>query len=123
MFLNSQMRVTEDLIQQAMLRLMVGGRIWTNSRLKQALKIELSLSPADKARANHRPNEAKWEALVNNALSPERSNSLTKKGFVETVERGHHRITDEGRRELENLNRFSAAFYQVVTAVKWASKE
>ncbi|MBW6507273.1 MAG: winged helix-turn-helix domain-containing protein [Rhodobacteraceae bacterium] len=94
-------RVSEPQIQKEMLRLMSNGEEWENGSLKKALRKVLPLSGADKSKANCRENEEKWEELVNNALTPTRGNSLVAKGFVETVERGRHRITEKGRKENE----------------------
>ena len=85
-------RVTESEVQQAILKLLADGKSWTNGQLKSALKAILPLSPADRERANHRPNEEKWEELVNNALSPSRGNSLYGKDLIENVDRGVHRL-------------------------------
>ncbi|MHA7820041.1 MAG: DUF3320 domain-containing protein [Erythrobacter sp.] len=85
-------RVTESEVQQAILKLLADGKPWTNGQLKSALKAILPLSPADRERANHRPNEEKWEELVNNALSPSRGNSLYGKDLIENVDRGVHRL-------------------------------
>lgn len=85
-------RVTESEVQQAILKLLADGKPWTNGQLKSALKANLPLSPADRERANHRPNEEKWEELVNNALSPSRGNSLYGKDLIENVDRGVHRL-------------------------------
>ena len=93
--------VGEEQIQPAILRLLADGRSMTNAQIKHELRKVLPLSADDKARANERPNEEKWEDLVNNALSPSRTSSLIAKGYVETPERGHHRITDAGRTKNE----------------------
>jgi hypothetical protein len=85
-------RVTESEVQQAILKLLADGKPWTNGQLKSALKAILPLSPADRERANPRPNEEKWEELVNNALSPSRGNSLYGKDLIENVDRGVHRL-------------------------------
>lgn len=85
-------RVTEGEVQTEILRLMSDGKPWTNSELKGALKSILPLSPADSERASHRPNEEKWEELVNNALSAARGNSLYGKGLIENMGRGIHRL-------------------------------
>lgn len=85
-------RVTESEVQQEILNLLADGNPRTNGELKSALKAILLLSPADRERANHRPNEEKWEELVNNALSPSRGNSLYGKGLIENVDRGVHRL-------------------------------
>lgn len=85
-------RLTESEVQQEILNLLADGNPWTNGELKSALKAILPLSPADCERANHRPNEEKWEELVNNALSPSRGNSLYGKGLIENVDRGVHRL-------------------------------
>jgi len=113
---SSQWRVTEPLIQQEILRLLAGGQVWTNARIKRELGKILPLSAADRATANCRANEEKWEELVNNALSPSRSNSLTAKGFVETIEWGHHRITGEGCKKLEDYDSFAAAFRKAMAS-------
>ncbi|WP_155247967.1 hypothetical protein [Sinorhizobium meliloti] len=113
---DNQRRVTEPLIQHDILRLLAGGQVWTNARIKRELGNVLPLSAADRATANCRANEEKWEELVNNALSPSRSNSLTARGFVETVEWGHHRITDAGRKKLEDDDTFAAGFHKAMAS-------
>ncbi len=110
------MRVKEPQVQHAILSLLANGQIWTNARIKRELRKVLPLSPADLETANHRPNEAKWEELVNNALSPSRGNSLIAKGYVETVDRGHHRITDDGRRELKDCEELDACFRKAMAS-------
>lgn len=89
-------RVTENDVQIAILNLMKNRDHWTNAELKRQLRAILPLSPADMAQANFRPNEEKWEELVNNALSQSRSNSLLSKGLVFSQSRGRHLITDLG---------------------------
>lgn len=111
-------RVTEPQVQHEILRLLAGGQIWTNARLKRELGKVLPLSPADRATANCRHNEEKWEELVNNALSPSRSSSLTARRYVEAVERGLHRITDAGRKKLKDDDMFTAAFHKVMASPK-----
>ena len=74
------------------LNVMSDGKPWTNGELKASLRKKLPLSSEDRERANHRPNEEKWEELVNNALSPSRGNSLYGKGLIENVDRGVHRL-------------------------------
>lgn len=91
-------RVTEGQVQTEILRLMSDGKPWTNSELKGALKVILPLSPADSERASHRPNEEKWEELVNNALSAVRGNSLYGKGLIENIGRGIHRLCNSSPR-------------------------
>ena len=85
-------RITESEMQAEILKLLADGNPWTNGGLKAALKRILPLSPGDRERANHRPNEEKWEELVKNALSPARGNSLYGRGLIENVERGVHRL-------------------------------
>ncbi len=89
---SSASRVTESEVQTEILRLMSDGKSWTNGELKAALRNTLPLSSADRERASHRPNEEKWEELVNNALSPARGNSLYGKCLIENVDRGVHRL-------------------------------
>jgi very-short-patch-repair endonuclease len=89
-------RVTENDVQIAILELMKNRGQWTNAELKRQLRTILPLSPADMAQANFRPNEEKWEELVNNALSQSRGNSLLSKGLVKSHARGRHLITDAG---------------------------
>jgi len=83
-------RVSEAQVQIEIVALMGDGRPWTNAQLKHALLAVLPLSPADRARANFRPNEEKWEELVNNALSASRSNSLHARGVIRSAGRGVH---------------------------------
>ncbi|AHE54201.1 AAA domain-containing protein [Sphingomonas sanxanigenens] len=94
-------RTTEPEIQLAILYLMTDGAEWTNGELKRVLDESFPLTTGDRMQAAHRPNERKWEELVNNALSPSRSNSLTSRALVRTVSRGHHILTDEGRALIE----------------------
>lgn len=109
-------RVKEPEIQDEILRLLANGQIWTNSRIKLALSKVLPLSLADRATANFRPNEEKWEEIVNNALSPSRRNYLSARGHVEAVRLGHHRITNAGRKRLKSDEIFAAAFHKVITS-------
>lgn len=95
-------RVTESDVQIAILNLMKNRGQWTNAELKRQLRAILPLSPADMAQANFRPNEEKWEELVNNALSKSRSNSLHSKAMVKSHSRGRHLITDLGIAHITN---------------------
>ncbi|MEE4211653.1 MAG: DUF3320 domain-containing protein [Parvularcula sp.] len=88
-------RVTEAQVQEQILSLMSDGRTWSNAALKQTLPERLPLSSADRERATFRPQEEKWEELVNNALSPSRSNSLYSRGLVESQGRGSHRLVSQ----------------------------
>ena len=92
-------RVSEPQIRVEILRLMSDGKIWTNAELKKRLRSILPLSADDKARANERHCEEKWEELVNNALAPSRGKSLTHtaQGYVKTDRIGEHEITEAGR--------------------------
>lgn len=85
-------RVTESQVQEQILSLMSDGRMWSNAELKHALPQRLPLSPADREQAAFRPNEEKWEELVNNALSAARGNSLPARGLVISRGRGLHQI-------------------------------
>lgn len=111
-------RVAEPLVRGAILRLLAGGRVWTNAGIKRELEKTLPLSEADRATANFRPNEEKWHELVNNALSASRGNSLTAEGHVETVERGHHRITDKGRIQLQYMEIITVGAAELLTKAK-----
>ncbi len=85
-------RVTESQVQEEILNLMSDGRTWSNAELKHALAGRLPLSTADREQASFRPNEEKWEELVNNALSPSRGNSLSARGLVVSRGRGLHQL-------------------------------
>nr|WP_319512780.1 hypothetical protein [uncultured Cohaesibacter sp.] len=90
---NSVPRVKEIQVQKAIIVIMADGKTHTNAQLKQRLKTMLPLSDFDRERANCRPNEEKWEELVNNALSQSRGSSLISKKIVKTVSHGHHKLT------------------------------
>lgn len=94
-------RTTESEIQLAIIYLMTDGTEWTNGELKRVLDESFPLTAGDRMQAAHRPKEQKWEELVNNALSPSRSNSLPSKALVQTVSRGRHVLTAEGRMMIE----------------------
>jgi hypothetical protein len=86
-------RMTEADIQAAILDLMSDGNVWANAQLKSAIAAKLPLSAADRSRSVSRPNEERWEELVNNALTQTgRSNSLYAKGMVVNIGRGMHRL-------------------------------
>ena len=87
-------RVSEGQVQKEIVQLLRDRRPWTNAELKHALISILPLSPADRARANFRPKEEKWEELVNNALSPSRSNSLHAKGVIRSAGHGLHILAE-----------------------------
>lgn len=114
-------RVAEPVVQGEILRLLAGGQVWTNADIKRELEKTLPLSKADRATANFRPNEEKWYELVNNALSASRGNSLIAQGFVETVERGHHRITDKGRAHLQLSELVRVGWAEMLTKVNEGS--
>jgi very-short-patch-repair endonuclease len=89
--LEEERRTTEREVQAAILTLMEDGKPWSNAALKQALPSILHLTPADRERSPSRPNEEKWEELVNNALTRQgRSNSLYARGMVTKVGFGLH---------------------------------
>jgi very-short-patch-repair endonuclease len=88
-------RVTEAQVQEKILLLMSDGEIWSNAQLKQELPSHLSLSPGDREVATFRPNEEKWEELVNNALSPSRGNSLHSRNLVKSRGKGLHQLVSE----------------------------
>jgi very-short-patch-repair endonuclease len=92
-------RVTETDVQAAILQLLGNGAVWTNAELKRALSNVLPLSAGDRQRSPSRPNEEKWEELVNNALARTgRSNSLYARGLVSKVGFGRHRLSDRDDR-------------------------
>lgn len=101
-------RTNEARIQFHILKLMQTKSVFSNARLKELLGLELSLSSTDRTRSSTRPNEAKWENLVNNALSPSRSNSLYSQGAVVNCGHGRHRITDKGIHILHEQERWNA---------------
>lgn len=103
-------RTEEREFQYMMLRLMEDGKIWTNAKLKAAIGQELELSAGDRSRALERPNEAKYEQLINNALAPARKSSLYGKGALTNMGHGEHRINDAGRALLEDLRQREAIF-------------
>jgi hypothetical protein len=94
--LTATQRVTEAVVQAAILELLGNGEVWTNAELKQALSRVLPLSAGDRQRSPSRPKEEKWEELVNNALTRSgRSNSLYARGLVSNVGFGRYRIANE----------------------------
>ncbi len=107
-------RTAESEIRPEILDILMDGKIRSNAQLKKRIRETFSLMPGDKKRANERPNEEKWEELVNNALSPSRSNSLPATRLTEVVERGQHRITQEGREYVENEKRENEAIFDEV---------
>lgn len=106
-------RTTESIIQIQILTVMRAKSIFSNARLKELISRELTLSAADRVRSSTRSNEAKWENLVNNALSPSRSNSLYSQGAVENCGHGLHRITAKGLDILHEHERMNSIFDDV----------
>jgi len=107
-------RTAESEIRVEILDILMDEKIRSNAQIKKRIRDTFPLMPGDKKRANERPNEEKWEELVNNALSPSRSNSLPARGLTEVVERGQHRITQEGREYVENEKRENEAIFDEV---------
>nr|WP_228383915.1 AAA domain-containing protein [Sphingopyxis fribergensis] len=96
---NTAQRVTETDVQAAILELLGNGEVWTNAELKQALSHVLPLHAGDRQQSSSRPNEEKWEELVNNALaSSGRSNSLYARGLVSKAGFGMHRLAERDDR-------------------------
>lgn len=90
---DTESRMTESDMQLAIVELMNDGAVWTNAQLKAAIAQRLPLSSADRSKSASRPNEERWEELVNNALAQiGRSNSLYAKGIVVNIGRGMHRL-------------------------------
>ena len=110
-------RTEEQDFQYMILRVMEDGRIWTNARLKDVVGKAMELSSYDRARAAHRHNEAKYEQIVNNALSPSRKSSLYGQGALTNVSRGHHQINDVGRLLLANLRQQEATMDAAFSSV------
>jgi len=106
-------RTTESIIQIQILRVMQTKSIFSNARLKELISRELTLSAADRAGSSTRSNEAKWENLVNNALSPSRSNSLYSQGAVKNCGHGLHPITAKGLEILHEHERMNSIFDDV----------
>jgi hypothetical protein len=94
-------KTSEVDIQHAILELMCDGEIWSNAELKARLAQILPLTEADRG-VGARVAEELWENRVNNALGRARGNSLYAKGFVENEGLGRHRLTEEGRRYIED---------------------
>lgn len=103
----NERRTKEDEVQYELLRLMSNTHLWTNAGLKNALNKSGLLTQADRAASKSRPNEEKWENLVNNALSESRGSSLIAKGWVESFGRGEHKITEKGLRVANARKKFA----------------
>lgn len=88
--------VPEQLIRFAILDKMSDRKVWTNAELKKSLAKMLPWTEHDLGQSKNRKDEARWENRVNNALSPERPNSLYANGWVEKISHGEYRITDLG---------------------------
>jgi very-short-patch-repair endonuclease len=90
-------RTTEADIQAIILRLMSDGHVWTNAALKASIPSKIALTAGDRSPSPTRPNEEKWEELVNNALTQTgRSNSLYAQGLIKNLGRGSHRLLHAG---------------------------
>lgn len=94
-------KTSEMEIQHAILELMRDGQVWSNAELKSRLAKILPLTEADRI-VGARAAEQLWENRVNNALGRARGNSLYAKGFVVNEGLGRHRLTEEGRRYMED---------------------
>ena len=106
-------RTTEAQVQTILLKVMTTGGVFSNRRLKDLVRQELELFPDDLVRSRSRSAEAVYENIINNALSPARSNSLYAQGAVENCGRGLHRITNKGRLLLARQAAMENAFAEV----------
>lgn len=94
-------KTSEMDIQRGILELMRDGEVWSNADLKTRLAQILPLTEADRG-VGARAAEQLWENRVNNALGRARGNSLYAKKFVENEGLGRHRLTEKGRRYIED---------------------
>jgi predicted transcriptional regulator len=71
------------------------GGAFTTAEVNRAVRMRITLVPADLERAAKRPNESKIDQIIANALQDRRR--LCQDGLIERAEKGEFRITDKGR--------------------------
>ncbi|RYG86439.1 MAG: hypothetical protein EON59_09965 [Alphaproteobacteria bacterium] len=87
-------------IEDVILSVLEGGGVFTTAEVTRAVRAKITLVPADLERAAKRPNEAKIDQIIANALQDRRR--LCRDGLIERFGRGEFRLTDKGRDYLTN---------------------
>jgi DNA-binding PadR family transcriptional regulator len=82
-------------VEDVILSVLEGGGALTTDEINRAVRKRITLAPADLERAAKRPNEAKIDQIIANALQDGRR--LCRDGLIERVGRGEFRITGKGR--------------------------
>jgi restriction endonuclease Mrr len=107
----NQQEDVEDII----LEVLEDGLVRTTAEVTKAVKGRLQLTGADLIRANKRPNEARIDQIVANALQAQRR--LCRDDLIERTARGEFRITEAGRAYLTKFRADLASMAETLTAI------
>lgn len=97
---------TQEDVEDVILSALEGGGVFTTAEINLAVRQKITLVPADLERAAKRPNEAKIDQIIANALQDRRR--LCRDRLIERVGRGEFRITAAGRDYLINQRDMAA---------------
>jgi len=91
---NDRAHKQED-VENLILEFVKNGAVWTTQQITKGVKARLVLVSEDEKRAAKRPNEAKIDSIIANALQEKRN--LCKDGFIKRVRKGEFQITSAGK--------------------------
>ena len=91
----SERATQQEDVEDVILDVLANGTIKTTAEVTRAVKARIDLVAADRAPAAKRPNEAKIDQIIANALQGRRR--LCRDGLIERVGIGQFRITAPGR--------------------------
>jgi len=107
----NQQEDVEDII----LEVLENGFVQATADITKAVKSRLLLTTADLVRANRRPNEARIDQIIANALQARRR--LCRDGLIERTGRGEFRITEAGRAYLTKFRAETASMSETLAAI------
>lgn len=91
----SQRANQQEDVEDVILEVLESGVVRATAEIIKSVKSRITLVAADMIRATKRPNEAKIDQIIANALQAGRR--LCRESLIERVGRGEFRITNGGR--------------------------
>lgn len=112
---------TQENVEDVILSVLEGGGVFTTAEVTRGVRAKIALVPADLERAAKRPNEAKVDQIIANALQDRRR--LCRDGLIERLGRGEFCLTGKGRDYLANhrnqMSEMSVIFDEMFPDEDW----
>lgn len=102
-------------VEDVILHALEGSGVQTTFEITRSVRDRLPLTAGDLVRANERPNEAKVDQIIANALQAGRR--LCRDGLIERTGRGEFRITEKGRDYLTEQRKDIALMSETLGAI------